>query len=145
MTAGMGLRAQPTLETYQRQDSNSVTTTAYRATLTGADSADLTSPLSSGSLLRSAGGRTTVYVAASFGSASATVAIAIVFYAQNGTATGAVLGHQTATLTASAALTRDGTRFDAPPLPFDAIGQNYEIRLTAAPSAGNVSLFTWVE
>lgn len=145
MTVGLGERAQPTLETYQRQGSNGVTDVPYRSELTGGDSADLTSPLSAGALLRSAGGRTTLYVAGSFSDASATAVITIVWYAQNGTSTGAVVTHQQATLTASANLLRDGTRFDAPALPFDAVAQNYEVRVIAAPSVGNVSLFAWVE
>lgn len=138
----------PTVETYQRNgptQANAVTTTPYRATLTGGDSADLTSPLSSGSLIVKGGGRTTGYVTGSFGTASATSVVVVVFYAQNENATGAVVGHVNLTLTADATLTRDGTRYDAVPVPFDLITENYEVRVVAAPSAGNVSLFTWVQ
>ncbi len=144
----MALQYQQGLESYSRDcpsGSNSVTSTAYRATLSGADSFDLTSPLSAGTLLKKINGRTTVYVAGSFSVASATVVCEIVFYAQNGSSTGAMVTHQKFTLTADANLLRNGVRFDAPALPFDAQAENYEIRLYAAPSAGNVSLFTWVE
>lgn len=136
------------LEAYARScpnGSNSVTSTAYRATLSGADSFDLTSPLSAGALLKKINGRTTIYVAGSFSVASATVVCVLVFYAQNGSSTGAFVTQQKFTLTADANLLRNGVRFDAPGLPFDAVAENYEVRLYAAPSAGNVSLFTWVE
>ena len=138
-----------TIETYARGGSvgpNAVTTTAYRAALAGGDSANLTSPIAAGASLKKIGGRTTVYVTGSFSIASATAAIVVVFYAQAAGATGAVVAHANATLTAEATITRDGTRFDAvAAIPFDALAENYEVRVIAAPSAGTVSLFTWCE
>jgi len=136
------------VEAYARgcqNGSNSVTTTPYRTGLTTADSFNLTSPLSGGALLKKVGGRTTAYVAGSFSAASATVVLVVVFYGQSGSSTGAMIGHAKITLTADANLLRDGTRFDAPPIPVDCLSENYEVRVYSAPSSGNVQLFTWVE
>lgn len=143
MAAGTGERVQRVVVAYPREGSDVRAATAYRTALALADSVDLSAPIGGAVPLGVCSGRQTLYVRGRFTAAGQTARVAVVFYGQAGTVTGSFVGHFEATLIASPTEVDGPGLPTAQPIPFDALGKNYEVRLITPPAVGTLDIFAW--